>query len=228
MKQEKYRNELKHYISYSDYLAIKHRLQVVAKPDVNTDATGKYRVRSLYFDNYNDKALREKIDGVNQREKFRIRYYNHDHSFIRLEKKIKNNGLCCKKSAAITKEQCQRLLAGDLDWMREGVHPLITELYLKMTYENLRPKTIVDYIREPFVYQPGNVRITVDSQIRTGIYATDLLNVHLPTLGVNTGGAILLEVKFDEFLPDLIRDIIQIGNRQGTAFSKYASCRLYG
>lgn len=230
MKEEqlKFRHELKHTINIGDYIALKMRLKSIAKSDKNVDASGQYRIRSLYFDNLHDKALREKIDGVNNREKFRIRYYNDDFDFIRLEKKSKLNGLCHKKSTPLTKMQCEAILAGDIEWMKHEEDPLLMELYIKMYNEQLRPKTLVDYIREPFVYEPGNVRITIDRDIRTGLYLTDLFDLDAPMIQVNEPGTMILEVKYDAFLPAIMADLVQTPNRRSSAFSKYAVCRMYG
>lgn len=88
-----FRHEYKYQISYADYYTLRSRLRTVMRQDAHAGTEGTYRIRSLYFDNLFDKALREKLDGVDNREKFRIRYYNNDVSFIRLEKKIKQHGL---------------------------------------------------------------------------------------------------------------------------------------
>lgn len=222
----KYRHEWKHEISYGDMLSLRQRLSAVAERDAHA-AGGKYMIRSLYFDNLSDKALREKIDGVNIREKFRIRYYNNDTSLIRLEKKSKVNGLCLKESAVLSEKQAQAIVDGDYSWMTGSEVPLIQELYCKMMSQGLRPKTIVDYTREPFVFAPGNVRVTMDYNIRTGMECTDFLNPDCVT--VPAGDAtIILEVKWDEFLPDIIRDVVQLPNCRSGAFSKYAACRIYG
>lgn len=222
------RHELKHHINYLDYVAIRNRLQVVAKQDANVGEDGTYQIRSLYFDNYQDKALREKIDGVNKREKFRIRYYNDDFSYINLEKKSKIYGLCNKLSAAVTKEECERIIQGDIEWMRESKQGLLLELYTKMKYQQLRPKTIVEYTREPFVYQTGNVRITFDSKVRTGISSKDFFDLEAPTVAANEENITILEVKYDHFLPEIIENCIQMRDRRTSAFSKYVACRLYG
>ncbi|MGN0169650.1 MAG: polyphosphate polymerase domain-containing protein [Lachnospiraceae bacterium] len=222
----KYRNEWKHEIGYGDMLTLRQRLSMVAKND-GYALDGKYLVRSLYFDNPSDKALREKINGVNIREKFRIRYYNNDTSLIRLEKKNKLNGLCAKESALLTKEQAQTIVDGNYHWMVQSEEPLLRELYSKMMSQGLRPKTIVDYTREPFVFPPGNVRITLDYDIRTGLGSIDFLDPDCVT--VPTGDSpIILEVKWDEYLPDIIRDVVQIPHCRAGAFSKYAACRMYG
>lgn len=222
----KYRHEWKHEISYGDMLVLRQRLSAVMKRDAHT-INGKYLIRSLYFDNASNKALREKIDGVNFREKFRIRYYNNDTSLIHIEKKSKVNGLCLKDSATLSAEQAQAIANGDYAWMVDSGVPLIQELYSKMMSQGLRPKTIVDYLREPFVFTPGNVRVTLDYNIRTGMNCTDFLNPDCVT--VPAGDApIILEVKWDEYLPDIIRDAVQLPNCRVGAFSKYAVCRIYG
>jgi len=222
----KYRHEAKIEINYSDFLVLRQRLLTVLQKDSHA-VDGKYEIRSLYFDNATDKALREKIDGVNMREKFRIRMYNGDVSCIKLEKKSKINGLCQKSSVCITQEQASAIIKGDCEWMKNGNEPLIMELYIKMKTQGLKPKTIVDYTREPFVYAPGNVRVTLDYNIRTGICTTDFLNLSCVTVPANND-AIILEVKWDEFLPDIIRDIVHVKDTRTSAFSKYAVCRTYG
>ena len=221
----KYRHEWKHEISYMDMLTLRSRLSAVAKRDVHT-IDGKYFIRSLYFDNANDKALREKIDGVNKREKFRIRFYNHDTSVIHLEKKSKINGLGVKESVPLTAQQAQAIAQGDYAWMIQSEEPLINELYTKIMTQGLRPKTIVDYTREPFVFSAGNVRVTLDYNIRTGLRCTDFLNPDCVTIPAGNA-PIILEVKWDEYLPDIIKDIVQLHSCRSGAFSKYATCRIY-
>jgi hypothetical protein len=228
MKSQKFRHEIKHYINSSDYLAIRSRLKHIAYPDRFAVNDGSYTIRSLYFDNLNNKALLEKINGVNQREKFRIRLYNHDPSYIRLEKKSKLNSLCSKDSVLMTREQCQQIIRGDIRSLLASDHPLLQELYAKMRYQLLRPRTIVEYTREAYCYPAGNVRITFDSNLRSGLLSRDFFNPELPSLSITSRGQIILEVKYDEFLPALIRDIIQTNERRSTSISKYAACRIYG
>ncbi|MGM9521770.1 MAG: polyphosphate polymerase domain-containing protein [Oscillospiraceae bacterium] len=220
-----YRHEFKHEISYMDLLILRQRLRAVANPDCHT-IDGRYFIRSLYFDTPSDKALREKLDGVSRREKFRIRYYNSDISLIHLEKKSKLCGLESKQTVQLSSFEAQAIVDGYLDWMIDSESPLIRELYSKMQSQRLAPKTIVDYTREPFVFSPGNVRVTLDYDIRTGLSCTDFLK---PCVTIPAGGApIILEVKWDAFLPDIIRDAIQLEGCRTGAFSKYAQCRIYG
>lgn len=221
-----FRHEWKHEISFSDLLAIRQRLRLIAQPDAHS-IKGRYEIRSLYFDTFNDKALRDKINGVSRREKFRIRCYNRDFSLIHLEKKSKRSGLGNKQKAKLQPMEVQAIIAGNYEFLLNSGQPLLEELYHKIIYQGLRPKTIVDYTREPFVFAPGNVRVTLDYNIRTGLSCTDFLNPECVT--VPAGEApIILEVKWDEFLPSVIRDAVQLEGRHTSAFSKYAVCRIYG
>lgn len=221
-----YRHEWKHMIDLSDRIAIRQRLRAVARPDGHA-RDGRYLIRSLYFDTPGDTALREKLDGVNRREKFRLRCYNGDPSLIHLEKKSKRNGLGSKELTEVSAAEVRALLEGDLDWMARSGRTLVWELYQKMHTQLLRPRTIVDYIREPFVYAPGNVRVTIDTDIRTGLSRTDFLDPDCPTVPAGDAPAIL-EVKWDEYLPEIIRAAVQLPGRRASAFSKYAACRIYG
>lgn len=223
----KYRHEFKFQLSPSDYLIVRARLRAVLPHDAHVDEHNEYHIRSIYFDTPGDKALREKINGINSREKFRIRFYNGDLSHINLEKKSKVNGLSHKQTAVISQEEAAQLLEGICPY-GDPERMLLTELISKIQYQQLRPKTIVDYIREPFIFSAGNVRVTLDRGIRTGtVRGAQALMPSAVTIPAQTQGP-LLEVKYDEFLPEIIRDIVQLNSRQAGAFSKYAACRIYG
>ena len=222
-QDRQYRHELKYKISYPDYLAMRSRLRPVMKADPHASAGGRYLVRSVYFDNLNDKALREKIDGIAKREKFRIRYYNDDLSYIVLEKKMKIGSLCLKCSAPITEEECRKILSGgrssvtdggrgslrngDLSFMKEHPQELVRELYAKMTCQLLRPRVLMSYTREPFMF------LTKEA---AGISATD------------EPQDVYLEVKFDAFLPEVVQDLIRVKGIRQHAFSKYSASRRFG
>lgn len=225
LEEASLRHEWKHVMNPSDAAALRMRLGAILRHDPHQP--GPYRIRSLYFDNPYDKALREKLDGLHTREKFRIRYYNEDDSFIHVEKKAKKNHLTAKKAASVTRAQCEDLLAGDTDWMLQTGDPLLCELHAKMQYQLLRPRTLVDYTREAFVYGPGNVRVTIDSDIRTGMGATALFDP-VAMLPVDATRPVVLEVKYDEYLPDLVRDLVQTPGRHTAPFSKYAASRVFG
>ncbi|MGN0324790.1 MAG: polyphosphate polymerase domain-containing protein [Lachnospiraceae bacterium] len=220
-----FRHEIKHEISHLDLLILRQRLGAVMRPDSHA-VNGQYVIRSLYFDNPDDKALREKLDGVNIREKYRLRLYNNDPSMIHLERKYKHGGLGYKETACLTAEQARTIVAGDTGWMSDSNNAVICNFYDHMRNEGLVAKVIVDYTREPFVYAPGNVRVTLDYDIRTGMRCTDFLNPECLTIPVRDSPCIL-EVKWDNFLPDIIRDAVQLEDRRCGAFSKYAACRMY-
>nr|WP_122013627.1 polyphosphate polymerase domain-containing protein [Maliibacterium massiliense] len=228
MHQNAGRHEYKHAINAADAQALCARLARVMQRDEHVRADGTYKIRSLYFDNLFDRALREKLDGVAYREKFRIRYYNDDVDTLFLEKKSKRCDCCFKQSASITRAQCAALLVGDAAPLAHSDEALLRELYAKVRTQLLRPRLIVDYVRAPFVYPAGNVRVTVDTQVRSGLYNCNLFDTALPTLPAGAPGEALLEVKFDAYLPAVIADIIQLPDRRQEAFSKYAACRIYG
>ena len=230
MEQEKnYRHELKYSITFAEYLAIRKRLVAIMSSDPHVNSDGRYQIRSIYFDNCDDKALREKIDGVAKREKFRIRYYNDDFSFITLEKKMKINNLCLKYDARITEEECRKILEGDISFMKEHPEELVRELYAKMNYQLLRPRVLVSYVREPYIYAPGNVRVTFDSNIRTSLFSQDFLTKEIVDISAtDTPKEMLMEVKYDAFIPGIIQDIVQVKNIRHQAFSKYGACRRFG
>ena len=220
-----YRHEVKHEISRHDMLILRQRLRAVMKPDSHA-LNGQYEIRSLYFDNLDDKALKEKLDGVNIREKYRIRLYNRDSDLIHLERKFKHGGLGYKTSADLTRAQAQTIVDGDVEWMSSSTDEVILGFYARIRNEGLKPKVIVDYIREPFVFAPGNVRVTLDYSIRTSMSCTDFLNPNSVTIPIKDSPCIL-EVKWDNYLPDVIRDAVQLDGRRSAAFSKYAACRMY-
>ena len=220
----KFRNEIKHNVTEFELIVLRQRLKLIAKRDYHADSAGLYVVKSLYFDNCYDKAMLEKIAGYEKREKFRIRYYNNDTGFIRLEKKSKINGLCLKRSCMLTMDQVQRILNQDFSWMKDSREELIRELWAKMQYQLLRPKNIVTYTREAYIYAPGNVRVTIDSDIRGSSNVDRFLdNDHI---GLKLFSKSIVEVKWDEFLPQIIRDAVQLSNVKSSSFSKYAATRF--
>lgn len=220
------RHERKHQINLREDIVLTGRLEKLFSRDRYAGKDGTYRVTSLYFDTPYDKALREKLDGTDNREKFRLRYYGTDTSFIRLEKKIKRNGLCGKRTAPLTAGQTACLLKGEYGFLLDTGIPLLEEFYSKLQGQGLRPKTLVCYDREAFVYGPGNVRITLDRNIWTGLGSVEFFDTrhfYLPVLPDTT----VLEVKYDEFLPDIVRMAVQVPGRQAAACSKYALCRRF-
>jgi hypothetical protein len=228
LQEIKYRNEFKHVINKAQAVILKSRLRAVLKPDAHTNENGEYFIRSLYFDTHDDKALGEKYMGVPFREKYRIRFYNHDTSYIKLENKIKRFNSSVKVSFRLTEEEVRKILDGDYDFLKEKGAPEL-KFYRELTSEGYVPKTIVDYIRTPFVCPLGNVRITVDSDLRSPVGGlTDIFNPQSPTVSVFPDERCVLEIKYDEYIPDYIHKIVQQFDGTRTAsMSKYAACRKF-
>ena len=217
------RHEEKHQVNLREALVLSRRLEKLFPRDPHAGPEGSYQVVSLYYDDPYDTALRQKLDGVNRREKFRLRYYGKEPAFFKLEKKYKVKGLCGKGSCRLSREEGERLLRGDSAFLLEKEEPLAREFYAKLR-RGLAPKTVVRYTREAFLYAPGNVRVTLDGDIRAGAPERFLIPQKLlPALG----GLAVVEVKYDAFLPEIVKLAVQVPNRQGTACSKYALCRRY-
>ena len=217
------RHEEKHQVNLREALVLSRRLEKLFPRDPHAGPEGSYQVVSLYYDDPHDTALRQKLDGVNRREKFRLRYYGEEPAFFKLEKKYKVKGLCGKGSCRLSREEGERLLRRDFAFLLEKEEPLAREFYAKLR-RGLAPKTVVRYTREAFLYAPGNVRVTLDGDIRAGAPERFLIPQKLlPALG----GLVVVEVKYDAFLPEIVKLAVQVPNRQGTACSKYALCRRY-
>jgi hypothetical protein len=227
MHNLKYRNELKHVVTRAHASVITSRLNSLLLRDQNAGPDGKYLIRSLYFDTPENKAFHEKLEGLPIKEKYRIRLYNHDHSFIRLEKKVKRYGSGVKFTAGVTKEVVQRILSGDIAFLKDSEQPLLREFYLKLKTERFIPRVVVDYIREAYFCSAGNVRINLDSDIKASVDSTDMFNINLLTVPIMSMGTSIIEVKYNGFLPEYIQDIIQLNSCTSTTFSKYAAGRVY-
>lgn len=226
---EHYRHEIKYDITYLDYLALRQRIRTVMKQDSHVRADGTYLIRSIYFDNVADKALYEKREGVAVREKFRIRYYNDDLSFFMLEKKVKDHYLCRKESAPLNYGECCKILKGDFRGIAAREEPLLQEFYLKCTQQLLKPRVQVSYIREPYLYAPGNVRVTFDRGVRSSMNHRDFLERQWQDIQViEQPSRMILEVKYDEYLPDVIRMLLQMEDVRQRSYSKYGECRKFG
>ncbi len=197
-------------------------------PDEHVQGNGRYLIRSIYFDNTEDKVLREKINGVQKREKFRIRYYNDDLSFIMLEKKAKYNSLCTKTDARLSEREYRALLNGKTGWMMTHPSGLVRELYCKMNTQQLRPRVMVSYIREPYVYAAGNVRVTFDSRIRSTLFHRNFTEDTISDIRVCDPGTVIMEIKFDAFLPEIIHSLLHTEEIRQQAYSKYGICRRFG
>ena len=195
--------------------------------DKHVNKEEKYVISSLYFDDYKNSCYHDNINGVDPREKFRIRIYNHDSSRITLECKRKERGKTIKSSCPLTKVQAECLIAGNPVSNIDSQPPLLRKLTLQMLNRLMRPKVIVEYERVPYVSKLGNVRITFDVNLSSSTDVSNFLNGNYKKRPVMAKDMLLMEVKWDDFLPDVVYRAISVENLQQTAFSKYCLCRRF-
>lgn len=227
LAENRYRHEFKYLCSYGELMMLKVRLQGLVSLDTHVGESGVYNIRSLYFDDIYDTCYRENEAGTDPREKFRIRIYDHSSERISLELKRKVRGKTQKLSCLLTEEQCRGLMEGEIPVLQENSPALLRKLCLLMQTRHMRPKVIVEYERVPYVYPHGNVRITMDENISASNRTNRFLERQIPLRPILEAGQHILEVKYDEYLPDGIYRTIQSGNLRQTAFSKYYLCRRY-
>jgi hypothetical protein len=222
------RHELKFLISDTYYLWLRDRIAAAMPLDSNVDPTTRgYFIRSLYFDDLFDTALFEKVDGDDVRNKFRIRIYKWSDSQILLEKKSKVMYYTAKDSLRITRAQCDGILSGDYNAIYPTDSALMQEFYALIRTRYLKPKVLVDYFREAYVYPAGNVRITFDLNIRSGLYSNDLFSKRPSTVMALEPNTHVMEVKYDSFLPAHLKALLQGVPGERIAISKYVMCRRY-
>lgn len=221
-----YRHEFKYMVDVYDQQVILSKVRSVLQSDTHSDPSGIYTVRSLYFDDIDSSCFYENDSGIDDRAKYRIRYYNDDPGMLRLEKKIKKNGMTRKESCLITEDEYHSLYDGKAVGLSDD--PVKDRLMSEFSVRGLRPKVIVTYERIPFVYGPGNVRITFDTNLSASYEIDGFLNRTYRKRPVYDPGHCILEVKFDEYLPLHIQDTIQVNGLNRSRFSKYYMCCKYG
>ena len=221
------RHEYKYYINYGEYAHLSRTLDYVLTRDKNGDPYNEYHIRSLYFDDEYNTAFADKLRGVQDRDKYRIRIYNFSDKLIRLERKSKYGDGIAKQSIAISRELCEQLMAADPTGLEKSEQPLLRDVYKQMRTKGLKPAVIVDYVREAYIHPAEHVRITFDKQLRTGLFSQDLFDRWVPTICPLDDNSMILEVKFDNYLPDYIRRLLWSCNAQRSAISKYTLCRRF-
>lgn len=226
-KQTKFRHELKYQVTDVQIQMLKSRIHHLLPLDSHVAQTGSYAIRSLYFDDYDNRCMQENENGTDPREKFRIRIYNGSSEKITLECKRKERGKTHKTSCPLTEEQTRQLMAGKILPDIGTQPPLLQKLTLQMMTRRMRPVVIVEYERVPYVYKNGNVRITLDTNIASSSAVETFLDPRIAARPVLPVGQQLLEVKYDEYLPDFIYRSLMLPNLRQTAFSKYYICRKY-
>ncbi len=222
----KYRHELKFSISSPQAEILKSKLAILMAVDTNSyNQDNTYLIRSLYYDDINSTAYYEKLDGVEYRRKYRIRIYNNDDQFIRLEKKLKNNNLTSKDQTLIDKRTYQLLINKEFDKINSSGSKLLQEFIMECKLKGLIPSVIVEYKRLAYTYPICDVRVTFDEEIKSGLYDYDLFNKDLPLYGVIDPKKVVLEVKFNEVLPESLAIILATIPNCRQAISKFALCR---
>jgi hypothetical protein len=219
------RHEQKFWIRWPQYHRMRSHLRALLRPDPNADSSGEYHIRSLYYDTPRAEAAFEKLSGLQNRRKFRIRIYNKEDSLIRLEIKHRIGNRIGKQSCKLSRTHTNRLLLGELPLIARSPQE-IQQLYLEMTQRLAKPAVIVDYVREAYVHPLGNVRITFDKNLRCSQHGAGLFDEGLPTLPVHASEQLILEIKYDSFLPTSIQKIIPGTLAGPVAISKYYHCRL--
>ena len=222
-----YRHEYKYIEDGANLVSIRSRVRAIMKMDEHASANGYYGIRSLYFDDYNDRFFSENIDGVDERMKWRIRVYDRSEDHISLERKVRKAGLISKQSCTVDADMLRAVLSHKAEISSE--HPPLYNLFVKdLKTAGLHPAVIVEYEREPFVCRQGNTRVTFDRNIRSSS-ELDALTADRPLASrpVLLSGQNLMEVKFDAFLPDHIAHAIEHGRQRSVTFSKYYMARRF-
>lgn len=219
------RHELKYYINWQEYVRLRANLAPVLRLDANTKNPEGYLIRSLYFDDLYDTAMHEKLVGIQRRDKYRIRIYDYSDRVIKFERKSKYDAYIAKSSARINRAQTEAILAGDYSSLLTAGSSLLTDIYVKRNTTLLRPAVIVDYLREAYIYPAGNVRITFDKDVRAGVGSFDIFSPEVPTYPVVPKDQLVLEIKYDDFLPKLVGQLVRSLTGDASAISKYVLCR---
>ena len=226
MINDKYRHELKYLVSDAQIKVLENRIRNYMQVDEHA-VDGSYNVRSIYFDDYNNTCFYQNENGTDPREKYRIRIYNCSKDIISLECKKKENNKTFKMICPLTYEQCLSVMKGIPLRNLEQLDPLLRVFTIKMMTDQFRPAVIVDYIRKPYIYQSGNVRVTFDTLISSSKQIERFFDPDLPKRPIMPIGMQLLEVKYDEYIPDSIYNNLQVEDLNRTAFSKYYLCRQF-
>lgn len=221
----KLRHEYKYYINALVYHELQERFRHVLQIDRHMKEGEGYLISSLYFDDPSNSAMDEKKDGTRFREKYRIRLYNNKDDLIKLECKKKFNNYISKQWARLSREEYDRIIYGDYDFLISRPEKVCRMLYAHHNFKLLRPVTVVEYLREAYVHPLGNVRITFDKNLSASIGDLDVFNQNYETVRVPLQGMMILEIKYDDYIPDYIRKIVHSEHMIKSAISKYVLCR---
>ena len=222
-----YRHEYKYLCTSIQSAILKSRVNALLKKDIHSGDTGGYRVRSLYFDSLDSNCYFENEAGVDRRDKYRIRIYDCNTKYILLEKKSKERTMTSKTSCQIDETICRKLINREPITITSTMSDVEKKLLSELQYKGMRPVVIVDYFRYPFVEKNGNVRVTFDENISSSNDVLNFLDRDIISRPVLSTGKSVIEVKWDELIPEYIKKHIQLEDLQWCSFSKYYLCRKY-
>ena len=219
------RHELKYHLTFMQYRILRQKLKTVLKLDPHAGPDGRYHIRSLYFDDFKNTAYFDKAAGVLTRKKYRMRIYNVCDDFIKFERKNKFNEYVSKETALLTREEADRIISGDVAFLADSDSQLLRCFYLECRRNLLRPVVLVDYLREAYVHPVGDVRITFDIGVRTALGPVSFFDRNTSTVTVSEEPGVILEVKFGDVLPQIVRGLFPHDIRPRSALGKFAACR---
>lgn len=223
-KGRKLRHELKYFINYQEYEYLRNRLKEVLQIDKNSMNNNGYNIRSLYFDDMYNSAYIEKELGLAIRKKYRIRIYDLDDRIIKLERKEKFNKYISKESVSITKDEFYKIINGDFEFCLKKNNKLLRDFYIESREKILKPRIIVDYDREAYTFSYGNIRITFDKELRTAVNSYDIFKKDVATKRIFQEPIMIMEVKYDDYIPEHIKNLLQISSHTLSSASKYVLC----
>ncbi len=218
------RNEIKYLITYEDYILLSRRMAAYLTLDSHSQTSEGYRITSLYLDDMHNTSYYEKLSGDTKRKKYRLRSYNYDNSFISLECKEKKENKIDKTSIRVDESVYRDILNCNFDSLKGIDAPLAKEVFALNREKGLKPVVAVDYVREAYTHPLSNTRITFDKELSCGIITNDLFSPEYKSAYIFDKNQVILEVKFDKYLPKVIAQLLAVGYRP-LAASKYVLCR---
>jgi len=220
------RKELKYYINNIDYLILKNKLSEFFSRDKNSNSKGFYTVRSLYFDNKSNDNYYEKIDGIENRKKYRIRIYNMQPEPVKFEIKSKKGSSIFKESALISSSDINRLVTGDYSCLLNYSSKTSTTIYCDFLKDFYRPVVLIDYMRDAYLSDINNLRVTFDSDIRKDeINLNNLFAYNTKMTPIINGNKVIMEIKYSGELPTWIKKLLRFESFERCAISKYTLSR---
>ncbi|WP_047983395.1 polyphosphate polymerase domain-containing protein [Ornithinibacillus californiensis] len=227
-----YREEKKYVITKDTFYRLRHYIAQVMHRDYHSEKNhyryrkgDGYTIRSLYFDSLDDRDFHEKLDGIELRRKCRLRTYMHDPNFCLLELKKKQGHIQKKSSYRLTREQGERLIRGDYQLLLELNHPFLLECYYMMMQHVYRPRSVVTYERDAFVAKENKIRVTFDQAIRGTESNFDIFSERLQENEFMDANHVVLEVKYNGFLLQYIKDLLDEVEKEQLSVSKYCLSR---